>query len=281
MRCTAGEAWAQESLARLRDEGFSATAIGRFLGASRSRASDTRAARPQLRRQSRRWAVIGAGGWLLLASQGSEPYRRRVRSGLTWWAGVTLMLDWHLGMFETEDGIARALGPADALTLARAWLVPVLADSLKPSVVLAAAATDLLDGAAARATATTRAGRDLEGLVDGTAALAALIGARRTDALTPAAIGIELARLSTGLAYGTHAYLVRTGSPDPAISRASRSTTPLRVAGLVLAASGRRAPGSALLVAGSLLGLAATARGARVQQAVTSAACRSAILDRA
>ena len=256
-------------------------AIGRFLGASSSRAGDTRAARPQLRRQSRRWAVIGAGGWLLLASQRSEPYRRRVRSGLTWWAGVTLMLDWHLGMFETEDGIARGLGPADALTLARAWLVPVLADSLKPSVVLAVAATDLLDGVAARATAPTRAGRDLEGLVDGTAALAALIGARRTDALTPAAIGIELARLSAGLAYGTHAYLVRTGSPDPAISRASRSTTPLRVAGLALAASGRRGPGSALLVAGSLLGLAATARGARVQQAVTSAACRSAILDRA
>jgi hypothetical protein len=39
------------------------------------------------------------------------------------------MLDWHLGMFETDDGRPRRLGPADALTLSRVSLVPTVAGS--------------------------------------------------------------------------------------------------------------------------------------------------------
>jgi hypothetical protein len=73
---------------------------------------------------------------------------------------------WHMGMFETEDGLPRPLGHADALTLSRAWLVPAIADDLDPRLLAIAIATDALDGIAARATEPTRAGRDLEGLVD-------------------------------------------------------------------------------------------------------------------
>ena len=76
------------------------------------------------------------------------------------------MLDWHLGMVETEDGRARALGAADALTLGRVWLAPVALASPTPLVCAAGFATDALDGPLARAAEPTRAGRDLEGLAD-------------------------------------------------------------------------------------------------------------------
>ena len=117
--------------------------------------------------------VDGAGAVLYLAAPVG------LRGALTWWAATALMLDWHLGMFETEDGRPRNLGAADALTLARAWLVPVALDTPTPLVCVAAAATDALDGPAARRAGPTRAGRDLEGLVDACFTAAALRGARR------------------------------------------------------------------------------------------------------
>ena len=43
---------------------------------------------------------------------------------------MALMVDWHLGMVETEAGQPRPLGPADAATLTRAWLVPLAAARL-------------------------------------------------------------------------------------------------------------------------------------------------------
>lgn len=254
---TAGEAWAQEQLVRLRDEGFAAPAVAGFLGESSRRARANRALRPALRRRSRRWIGAGAATWIALAASGREPYRRQLGAAAAWWMGVALMLDWHLGMFETEGGQARNLGPADALTLTRAWLVPALADSLRPGLVIAAATTDVLDGIAARATAPTRAGRDLEGMVDGVAAAATLIGAARGGAISQAATACEATRLAAALAYGGRSYLVHASPPDPEVSRASRATTPLRIGGLLVAASGRRRAGSALLAAGSVIGLAA------------------------
>ena len=172
------------------------------------------------------------------------------------------MLDWHLGMFETEHGEPRNLGPADALTLARAWVVPVMADGLRPAVIVGAATTDVLDGVAARATAPTRAGRDLEGLVDSAVLGATLLGARRRDELAPAATALELARVSVGVSYAVLVYFGRADAPDPALTRAARATTPVRLAGILLAARGHRRAGSVLLAAGSLIGLGAVARAA-------------------
>ena len=76
--------------------------------------------RPELARQEMRWALVGAAACLAL------PGRRRM---LAWWALTCLMLDWHLGMFETDDGRHRPLGPADALTLTRAWLAPAVLEA--------------------------------------------------------------------------------------------------------------------------------------------------------
>ena len=121
----------------------------------------------------------GAGAWAALALAGAEPFRRRAGAFAAWWALTWLMLDWHIGMVETEDGRERNLGPADACTLARVWLVPAAADAPAPWMCALAFVTDGLDGRLARASEPTRIGRDLEGLADWAFAAAALRGAVR------------------------------------------------------------------------------------------------------
>ncbi len=257
---TPGETWARAQLTLLRSDRYSPRALARFLGASQRRAADVREARPDVARRAHGWMATGAIAWLALAAAGREPYRRRTAEGIAWWAGVALMLEWHLGMFETEDGRPRNLGPADALTLSRAWLVPVMADGLSPIIIAVSAGTDLLDGPIARATSPTRAGRDLESLVDAAALGAALLGARRRDEISRTATNLELSRLTAGVAYGVVAYFGRSDAPDPLVTRAARATTTARVAGLLVAARGRRRAGSTLLAAGSLVSLASVGR---------------------
>ena len=53
----------------------------------------------------------------------------------------------------TADKWKQPTGAADALTLSRAWLVPLALDGPSPALVVAGFATDVLDGVAARATA--------------------------------------------------------------------------------------------------------------------------------
>lgn len=260
---TDGERWARQQLQHLRDARFTPRAIAGFLVASTRRSREVRTARPALARQSRGWLAAGAGAWCALAAAGREPYRRRLGNGLAWWAAVAVMLDWHLGMFETEDGDPRPMGPADALTLSRAWLVPAIADDLDPRLLAIATATDALDGIAARATAATRAGRDLEGLVDTAVFVAALRAAARTRRLARIAIALEAIRLLAGTGYAAGIYFTQADAPDPAVTRAARRTTPLRVAGLASAGAGRRRWGNALVVTGSVASLVALARSAR------------------
>lgn len=102
-----------------------------------------------------------------------------------------LMLDWHLGMLETEDGRLRNLGAADAITLLRAGLVPAVADSGAAVLCALGFASDVLDGRLARAPEPTRLGRDLEGLVDAIFSTAALRGARRAQHITMVAARTE------------------------------------------------------------------------------------------
>lgn len=255
---TGGERWTREQLATLR-AAPSPRALARFLGAAQARANAVRRERPALAQQARRWSLAGAGAWAVPAALGVEPFRRRAAAGLAWWTLVALMLDWHLGMVESEDGVPRALGPADALTLGRAWLVPVIADDLAPLAVLAAGASDVLDGIAARATVPTRAGRDLEGTVDACLVAAALVAARRGGRIGRLPIALELARQGAGTAYALVAYFGRGEPPAQDVTRAGRMATPLRVAGLAAAGAGRRRAGGVLLGAGSLAGVAALA----------------------
>jgi len=257
---TEGERWAREELAELLRRRFTPPAIARFLLHSQRRAGEVRAAHPKLGRQAWTWMALGAASWAGLAVGGVEPFRRRARGGLAWWASCAVMLDWHLGMVETEDGRPRPLGVADALTLTRAWLVPVAADCPTSLVCAAAAATDVLDGHFARGGEPTRIGRDLEGLVDTCFAVAALRAARRRDWLGRGAVGAELARQSAGFAYALWVYFGRAAAPDPLITSAARVTTPLRVGGLIVAGRRRRRLADALIAGGALASLAATAR---------------------
>jgi hypothetical protein len=123
--------------------------------------------------------------------------------------------------------------------------------------VLAVATTDLLDGVAARATEPTRAGRDLEGLVDTCAAIAALGAARRSGRLGRPAATLELARLTAGPAYSASIYFGRADAPARALTGAARVTTPLRVAGLLAAAHDRTRLADVLVAAGSVSSLVA------------------------
>lgn len=253
---TEGERWSREQLEVLLRARFSPRAIAGFLVASQRRANAERAARPQTARRMRIWMLAGAGAHAGVAAAGDAGARRGLPGALAWWAATWVMLDWHIGMVETEDGRPRNLGPADAATLARAWMVPLAARGAGPALCLAAWASDGLDGRLARATEPTRLGRDLEGLVDSCFAAAALRGARRADSIPAWAVAGELARLGGGFAYALWVYFGHAEAPEATVTRAARLTTPVRVAGLVAAGTGHRRTAGALVAGGSLWSLA-------------------------
>jgi len=170
---------------------------------------------------------------------------------VAWWSLTWLMLDWHIGMLETQDGRARNLGPADACTLARVWLVPAVGDTPAPWMCAAAFVSDGLDGRLARMGEPTRIGRDLEGLADWAFAAAALRGAVRRGWLGRAAGIGELARLGAGLGYALYVWFGSAAAPDPRVLHAARITTPVRAAGLVVAGRGHRRTADALVIGGA------------------------------
>lgn len=255
---TEGERWARVQLAELRAAGFAPHAVARFLAESQRRANEQRAARPLTARRTRAWIAVGAGAWAAPALTGREPFRRRGGAFAAWWALIWLMLDWHIGMLETEDGEARNLGPADACTLLRVWLVPAAADEPRPWMCALAFASDALDGRLARATAPTRFGRDLEGVADAAFAVAALRGARRHGWIGAGAARAELARIALGAGYAV-ADAFGASAPDLAVLRAARPAAPIRAAALVAAGLGRRRLAERLLIVGAAWSGAATA----------------------
>ena len=256
---TGGERWAREQLGALLERRLAPRAAARFIRESRRRSAGVRRERPALAGRARRWMTAGGLAWSALAVGGVEPFRRRVRDGLVWWLGTAMMLDWHLGMVETVDGRPRNLGTADALTLTRAWLVPVALDSPTPLVCVLAAATDALDGPLARRAGPTRAGRDLEGLVDACFAAAALRGGLRRGWLPPVVAGAELMRMGTGVAYAVAVYFGHARPPRVDVLRAARAATAVRTAGLALAGTSRRRTGVALLGVGWAVSVALVA----------------------
>ncbi len=252
---TEGERWARDELDVLLAHGLTPKAWARFLAAAQRRTNAQRAARPEAAARLRAWVGVGALAYALPAAAGVQPFRRRRRDTTLWWGLTALMLDWHVGMLESEDGEAREPGPADALTLVRVWLVPVVLDGPTPVLVAVAGVTDVLDGVVARATVPTRAGRDLEGLADAAFSVAALRGAIRRGQLHRRVAAVEAARLSVGLGYALAVTFGTAAGPNPAVLRAGRLAAPVRAAGLLLAAGGHRRAGERVLAAGSVLSM--------------------------
>jgi phosphatidylglycerophosphate synthase len=252
---TDGERWTADALRDLRHGRYGARAWVAFLRASLERSRATRAQRPRLAAQAARWGVGGGAAWIAMCALA----RRRhaldpsVAGGLAWWLAVWRMLDWHLGMSEGEDGVPRdRLSAADAVTLTRFWLVPVLPACARsttglPAVIVLGGATDWLDGRLARRCGRTRLGRDLDTTADLAFFGAAVIVAHRAGRLPRLGAWAFALRHGLGLALSLAAHFGR--ARRPAI-RARPSGAVLRIAGLALCAAGRRTLGTSITVAG-------------------------------
>lgn len=259
---TAGERWAADALTALRDQRFTPEAIATFVNASLHRATDMRAAQPVLARQAHRWIATGVIGVLVLRETADRHGRpvptRRVLS--VWLALMSLMLDWHLGMVEGLAGEPREqLTAADALTLARAGVVPLIAsappDGVWFTLLLAGAGfTDLLDGALARAAGPTRFGRDFDSLADTAFRLSALRGAGRANWITAGARRALVARqalLATRATWHWFAHSTRPPTDQPPLTRWH---VPLMLIGLAAGSLGHKRAASRLLYTSALLG---------------------------
>ncbi len=262
-----GERWTREALDRLRARRFSSPALVEFLAASLARARSVRARRPELVSQSRRFGAVGLAGSAALGPHA-------VLRWLAWWA----MLDWHLGMAESDGGPeprARALGAADALTLSRLWAAPIARRTAHPAVIAVASATDVVDGLLARRVGPTRLGRDLDWAADASFFHAAVDGLVERGSLRPWVLAAERAHLLIVVGTGLARYLGASTRPATPGQRAVPAT--LGATGLLLAATadrrdrrGRRADRGAgrrtshALVAGAIA--ARTLRGLRARE---------------
>jgi phosphatidylglycerophosphate synthase len=255
---TEGERWTADQLAALRQRKYRPSAWATFIRDLLRRSAESRRVRPAMVRQARRWGALGGGAWLAACRLGRRRLHRppSLAAGLLWWASVWRMLDWHLGMAEGGDGVPRErLARADAITLTRYWLVPLLpalAGSPRglPFVIALGGASDWLDGALARRNGHTRLGRDLDSFADLFFLQSATATARRAHRLPPLAGAAITARHGAGVAVACAAAFAR--ARRPAI-RARRSGALMRFGGLVLATAGREPVGTAVLMAGCLI----------------------------
>lgn len=236
-----GEEWAAAELRRLRKQRFTPGAWARFIADSFDRAAQTRAARPTLARQARRWSGVGAAAGVGVCAV--NPRLRRHTPGFAgWWLLVTAMLDWHLGMVQGPAAEGRnRLSPADAVTLARLWVVPFLAGAAQPrsftALILGAALTDTLDGPLARQLGPTRLGQELDRTTDVVVMLAAAASARRAGWLNGPVARLLLLRGTLPIAVVTGSYLLHGAAPPAKDFASFRRFTPALIAGLAVAPS--------------------------------------------
>lgn len=255
---TDGERWTAATLAELRQRGYRPTAWVAFLRSSLVRSARARRERPRMACQGRAWGMCGAVAWVAscAAARGHADLRLRAVPGLVWWFAVWRMLDWHLGMAETGDGRPRErLSPADAITLARFWLVPAARGTARssrglPTVILLGGLSDWLDGRVARRHGRTRLGRDLDTTADLAFLTAIALAGRAEGRIPPLGFAVLTVRHTLGLAVALGAVFGR--ARRPAI-RARPWGAALRIGGLAICATGARRPGTLILVAGSLV----------------------------
>lgn len=226
------------------------------MGAALQRSGEDRRVRPAMARQGRVWGAAGGVGWLAFCAvvRDRATVAPRPFVGLAWWALVWQMLDWHLGMTEGGDGVPRErLAPADAVTLARFWLVPALPAVARhriglPAAIAAGGVTDWADGTLARRRGRTRLGRDLDTTADLVFLATAALSAQRAGRLPPAAVRALAARQIVGVGLSAGAVLSRSRRPA---ARARPWGGGLRVGGLALATAGVPRIGAAIVVLGA------------------------------
>jgi phosphatidylglycerophosphate synthase len=177
-------------------------------------------------------------------------------AGVLWWLVVWQMLDWHLGMAEGGDGAPRErLGPADAVTLSRFWLVPLVFAARHsrrglPGLMLIGGLTDWADGALARRRGRTRLGRDLDSTADLTFGVASLVSAQAAGRVPTIATFALASRYAAGVLISTTAVFGRCRRPA---IRARPWGAALRVGGLAACAAGYDGPGTVAVVAGAVV----------------------------
>ena len=255
---TDGERWTAQELSKLRRRRYRPGAWVAFLGSSLERSNESRRERPRMTRQARVWGAAGAVAWIAACAGTREAKDLRLRPlpGLLWWLAVWRMLDWHLGMAEGGDGRPRErLSPADAITLARFWLVPVAWGAARstrglPTVIILGGLTDWLDGSLARRRGRTRLGRDLDTTADLAFLTSSAIAARAQGRVSPLGFTVLTVRHTLGLAVALYAVFGR--ARRPAI-RARPWAAVLRIGGLAISTTGASRTGTVLLVAGSIV----------------------------
>jgi phosphatidylglycerophosphate synthase len=235
---TEGEQWTRDLLDRLRARNFTPAAWRDFMADALARSRHTRARRPELTRQSRRWGAIGLAAAL--------PFGPRPAA---WWALWWAQIDWHLGMSETTpEGEPQPLRTHDALTLARLWAAPITREHPRTWLIAAALATDIADGVLARrGGAPTRLGRDLDSTADTLLLDQALRGLIETSDLHPALLTLERARLVTATAVVFRSYFGRSQTTPPMRDRQAGAV--MAGAGLLLAGTGRTKAATPILAA--------------------------------
>ena len=146
------------------------------------------------------------------------------------------------------------LSRADAISLCRFWLIPVLPAARSsrslPSLILLGGVTDWLDGVLARRDGRTRLGRDLDTTADLAFIATAAVSARQAGRIGPFAYRALGARYGLGLVLALAAVFGR--ARRPAIRARPWGAAP-RVGGLFLCTAGLGRTGTALVVVGCLI----------------------------
>jgi phosphatidylglycerophosphate synthase len=255
---TEGELWTVRALWELRRGRYRPRAWRAFIASSLERSAATCAARPPMVRQVRRWRAVGAGAWIWLCYLTGERHERGpgAPTGLGWWLLVCQMLNWHLGMAEGGDGIPRErLAPADAVTLTRFWLVPVVIRARHsrrglPTAILLGGLTDWLDGVLARGSGRTRLGRDLDSTADLAILAAGGVAASASGRIAAPGAWALGARYVAAVLISGGAVLGRCRRPA---IRARPWGAALRVGGLAASTAGWRRSGTVALLVGAAL----------------------------
>jgi phosphatidylglycerophosphate synthase len=253
---TEGERWTRDLLAALRSARYRPAAWRVFLARSFERAANTRTARLHEHRQLVAFEALGLAAWAAVALAG--PWL--ALAGAVWLTLLLLMVDWHLGMLEDDEGRPLdGLGAANVLSILRGAIAPALlisSPAALAALLVAAGSSDAIDGPLARARGeTSRLGRWLDGGVDACLLGVAAVAAARLGLLPWWAAGLVLARHAVQWSALALAYFARAEPPARGGVVSGKTPGLVLFGGLVLAVL--RVPGApALVVVGALGGLA-------------------------